>query len=508
MNITQVGAKQIGIEPSMATRHGLITGATGSGKTVSIKLLAEAFSDIGVPVFMQDVKGDLTGFVTAGSGSEKFLKHIAKYDGKEPTYKTFPTAFWDIFGEAGHPLRTTVSEMGPLMLSQLLQLNETQTSIVYTIFRIADDKGWLLLDLKDLMALIDHVTAERKTYQVEYGSVSTQSIGAIKRKLLMLESDGLGHLFGEPALDIKDLLQVNADGKGVISVLNAEKIAQTPSTYASFLLWLLSELFEELPEAGDVDKPKLIFFFDEAHILFSEMPKFLLEKVEQVIKLIRSKGVGVFFVTQNPADIPDAVLAQLGNRIQHVLRAYTPKEKKAVKVAAESFRENPAFKTEDVITELGVGEALVSFLDAEGIPSVVERGYMLAPSSIIGPGKPSDVDAARETDNIGNKYDTVVDRQSAYELLTKKVAKIEEKNEVEPNVAEQDEPEPWEIRRDERRKQSGQKQKKAKPKTKSKSSKRKTDSAMDKFFKSASSAIGSQLGRSLIRGILGSMRKR
>ncbi len=465
MNITQVGDRQIGIVPSMATRHGLITGATGSGKTVSIKLLAEAFSDIGVPVFMQDVKGDLTGFVTAGSGSEKLLAHIAKYNGKEPEYKTFPTAFWDIFAEKGHPLRTTVSEMGPLMLSQLLQLNETQTSIIYTIFRIADDKGWLLLDLKDLMSLIDHVTAERKTYQVEYGSVSTQSIGAIKRKLLMLESDGLDHFFGEPALDIKDLMQVTDDGKGVISVLNAEKISQTPSTYASFLLWLLSELFEELPEAGDVDKPKLVFFFDEAHILFSDMPKFLLEKVEQVVKLIRSKGVAVFFVTQNPADIPDAVLAQLGNRIQHVLRAYTPKEKKAVKVAAESFRENPAFKTEDVITELGVGEALVSFLDSEGIPSVVERGFMLAPSSVIGPGEPADVKKARERDNIGNKYDKLIDRESAYELLTHKVTKTE---------ASEDEREAWEIRRDERRQQTDQKPKK----TKAKSNKRKTDSAM------------------------------
>ncbi len=493
MNITKVGDRQIGIAPSMATRHGLITGATGSGKTVSIKLLAEAFSDIGVPVFMQDVKGDLSGFVSAGYGSERFLKHITQYDGVEPDYKAFPTIFWDIFGVAGHPLRTTVSEMGPLMLSRLLQLNETQTGIIYTIFRIADDKGWLLLDLKDLIALIDHVAAERKNYQVEYGSVSTQSIGAIKRKLLMLESDGLSNLFGEPALAIADLMQVTDDGKGVISVLNAEKIAQTPSTYASFLLWLLSELFEELPEAGDLDKPKLVFFFDEAHILFSDMPKYLLEKVEQVIKLIRSKGVGVFFVTQNPADIPDAVLAQLGNRVQHVLRAYTPKEKKAVKVAAQSFRENPAFKTEDVITELGVGEALVSFLDENGVPSMVERGFMLAPSSLIGPADAAAVKAALRDDAIGAKYDKLVDRESAYELLVKKAG------------AEDDAREAWQIRQEERRRQAEQQKAKQKPKPKSK---RRTDSAMDKFFKSASSAIGSQLGRSLIRGIMGSFKRR
>ncbi len=492
MNITQVGDKQLGITASMATRHGLITGATGSGKTVSIKLLAEAFSNIGVPVFMQDVKGDLSGFITPGHGSEKFLKHIAKYDGKEPQYKDFPTIFWDIFGEQGHPLRTTVSEMGPLMLSRLLQLNETQTGIIYTIFRIADDKGWLILDLKDFIALVDHVAAERKSYQVEYGSVSTQSIGAIKRKLLMMESDGLGQFFGEPALQIADLMHLTNDGRGVISVLNAEKIAQTPSTYASFLLWLLSELFEELPEAGDLDKPKLVFFFDEAHILFSDMPKFLLEKVEQVVKLIRSKGVGVFFVTQNPADIPDAVLAQLGNRIQHVLRAYTPKEKKAVKIAAQSFRENPAFKTEDVITELGVGEALVSFLDEKGVPSMVERGYMLAPSSAIGPSDGAAVKAAIKSDLIAGKYDEVIDRESAYEILTQKTAKTGQR-------------EDWQVRQAERRKQAEQKKTIAKPKAKSK---RRTDSAMDKFFKSASSAIGSQLGRSLIRGIMGTFNKR
>ncbi len=496
MNITQVGERQIGIVASMATRHGLITGATGSGKTVSIKLLAEQFSNLGVPVFIQDVKGDLSGFVTAGYGSDKFLKHIAKYGGSEPQYQAFPTVFWDIFGESGHPLRTTVSEMGPLMLSRLLQLNETQTGIVYTVFRIADDKGWLLLDLKDFIALLDHVASERKTYQVEYGSISTQSVGAIKRKLLMLESDGLSNLFGEPALDIADLMRLSDDGKGVISLLDAQKLAQTPSTYASFLLWLLSELFETLPEAGDVDKPKLVFFFDEAHILFSDMPKFLLEKVEQVVKLIRSKGVAVFFVTQNPADIPDAVLAQLGNRIQHVLRAYTPKEKKAVKVAAQSFRENPEFKTADAISELGVGEALVSFLDDDGVPGIVQRGYMLAPSSLIGPGDVADVKAARREDTIGNKYDKLVDRESAYEILTQKAA---------AQIAEKDEREAWQIRQEERRRAAEKKQSedKAKPK-----SKRRTDSAMDKFLKSASTAIGSQLGRSLIRGIMGSFTKR
>ncbi len=486
MNITKVGDKFYGIAPSMANRHGLITGATGSGKTVSIKLLAEAFSNMGVPVFVQDVKGDLTGFVSAGEGSAKFLAHIAKYDGVEPQYKTFPTAFWDIFGENGHPLRTTVSEMGPLMLSQLLQLNETQTSVVYTIFRIADDKGWLLLDMKDLIALVDHVSVERKNYQIEYGSIASQSIGAVKRKLLMLEADGLDLLFGEPALDIADLIRVDADGRGIINVLNAEKIARTPSTYASFLLWLLSELFEELPEVGDLDKPKLIFFFDEAHILFNKMPTFLLEKVEQVVKLIRSKGVGVYFVTQNPADIPDAVLAQLGNRIQHVLRAYTPREKKAVKVAAQSFRENPDFETEDVITELGVGEALISFLDEDGVPGIVQRGFMLAPASIIGPADAGDVQRVIKSDKVAKKYDKSLDRESAYEILQQK---------AEPNVKSSS-----------RRIESKSSSKRVT--SKSATSKRRTDSAMEKFLKSASTAIGSQLGKQLVRGLLGSLKKR
>ncbi len=481
MKITKVGDKFYGIEPSMANRHGLITGATGSGKTVSIKLLAEAFSDIGVPVFVQDVKGDLTGFVTRGEGTDKFLAHIAKYDGAEPDYKTFPTAFWDIFGESGHPLRTTVSDMGPLMLSQLLKLNETQTGVVYTIFRIADDKGWLLLDMKDLIALVDHVSVERKSYQIEYGSIAMQSIGAIKRKLLMLEADGLDLLFGEPALDIADLMRQDDRGRGVINVLNAEKIARTPSTYASFLLWLLSELFEELPEVGDLDKPKLIFFFDEAHILFDKMPTFLFEKVEQVVKLIRSKGVGVYFVTQNPADIPDAVLAQLGNRIQHVLRAYTPKEKKAVKVAAQSFRDNPDFKTEEVITELGVGEALISFLDEDGVPGIVQRGFMLAPASIIGPADAIDVKRAIGNDKVAKKYDQSLDRESAYEILHKR---------VEPKA------------------KSSSRKIENKAAAKRVASKRRTDSAMEKFLKSASTAIGSQLGKQLVRGLLGSLKRR
>lgn len=493
MQLSKTGDRILGILPNMATRHGLITGATGSGKTVSIKVLAEAFSDIGVPVFMQDVKGDLTGFVTAGQASEKFLKHIAKFNGEEPMYKTFPTAFWDIFGEKGHPLRTTVTEMGPMMLSQLLQLNETQTGVIYTIFRIADDKGLLLLDIKDLMALIDHVTLERKTYQIDYGSIASQSIGAIKRKLLMLEADGLGMLFGEPALEIADLMRLDVNGKGIISVLNAQKIAQSPSTYASFLLWLLSELFEELPEAGDVDKPKLVFFFDEAHMIFNTMPKYLLEKVEQVIKLIRSKGVGIFFVTQNPADIPDVVLSQLGNRIQHVLRAYTPNEKKAVSAAAGSFRENPNFDTKTAITELGVGEALVSFLDEKGIPTVVERVWMLPPSSAIGPAAPADFDAAYKADLIGRKYDVSIDRESAYEMLKQKADKVAEDQ----------------LKAEEQAKREKEEKAKEKEKQKEAARKRRTDSPLDKMFKSAASAIGSQFGRQFskqfIRGILGSL---
>ncbi len=495
MRLAKAGDKYIELLASMATRHGLVTGATGSGKTVSIKVLAEQFSAMGVPVFIEDVKGDLSGFIEAGTASDKLLKHLAKFDGEVPEFSDFPTVFWDIFGEQGHALRTTVSEMGPMMLSKLLELNDAQMGVVYALFKIADDNGWLLLDLKDLNALLDHVSLERKKYQLEYGNMHPSSIGAIKRKLLMLESDGLDLLFGEPALDINDLLATTGDGRGIINVLNAQKIARKPSVYASFLLWLLSELFEELPEVGEIDKPKLVFFFDEAHILFKGMPSFLLEKVEQVIKLIRSKGVGIFFITQNPADIPDAVLAQLGNRIQHVLRAYTPREQKAVKIAAETFRENPNFKTTDVITELGVGEALISVLDSDGIPTMVERAFVSPPASQFGAANQEKIDNVIASSKLGRKYDNIIDRNSAFEILKDRAEKM---NSEKQELKESEEIKEVTVNRH----QHSTVQKKKK------SSKRRTDSPFDKFLKSASSAIGSQLGRQIMRGLMGSITRK
>ncbi len=492
MKLAKAGDKYIELLPSMATRHGLVTGATGSGKTVSIKVLAEKFSAMGVPVFIEDVKGDLSGFIQKGEASEKLLKHLAKFGGEVPEFNEFPTVFWDIFGEKGHPLRTTVSEMGPMMLAKLLDLNDAQMGVLYGLFKIADDNGWLLLDLKDLNSLLDHVSVERKQYLIEYGNMHPSSIGAIKRKLLMLETDGLDLLFGEPALDINDLIRTTADGKGYINVLSAEKIARQPSVYASFLLWLLSELFEELPEVGELDKPKLVFFFDEAHILFKGMPDFLLEKVEQVIKLIRSKGVGIFFITQNPADIPDAVLAQLGNRIQHVLRAYTPKEQKAVRIAADTFRPNPAFDTVDVISSLGVGEALISCLDEDGIPSMVERAFVLPPMSIIGAAEDAKIKKVINNCKVGKKYDDIIDRDSAFEVLKKRAGHLAEKQEQEQKYVQP---------QNNHRHSTVQKKKKAK-------TKRRTDSPFDKFLKSASSSIGSQLGRSLMRGLMGSLTRK
>ena len=363
--------ERIFLEPSMANRHGLIAGATGTGKTITLKVMAESFSDLGVPVFLADVKGDLSGMCQPGVDSENMQKRIERFgiDGFE--YKSYPTRFWDVFGEGGIPVRTTVSEMGPLLLGRLLGLNETQTGVLSIVFRVADDDGMLLLDMKDLRSMVNYVGEHAKEYTTKYGNISAQSVGAIQRKLLTLEDQGAESFFGEPALDITDWMK-RENGKGVINVLHCVKLINSPVLYSTFLLWMLSELFEQLPEAGDLEKPKMVFFFDEASLLFDDAPKALLQKIEQTVKLIRSKGVGVYFVTQNPSDIPDEILAQLGNRVQHALRAYTPKEQKSVRAAAESFRQNPDFDAEEVITQLGTGEALVSFLDADGRPQVVQ----------------------------------------------------------------------------------------------------------------------------------------
>jgi DNA helicase HerA-like ATPase len=382
--IAKVGATELALLAPLANRHGLITGATGTGKTVTLQRIAEQLSNAGVPVFLADAKGDLSGLGAAGAASEKFQKRLDALGIADWVPRANPVMFWDVFGAAGHPVRATVSDMGPLLLARLLNLNDTQAGVLQLVFKIADDQGLLLLDLKDLRAMVQHVGENAAEYKTKYGNVSAASIGAIQRGLLTIEEQGGDSFFGEPMLDIEDLMQT-MDGRGVINVLAAEKLMNAPRLYACFLLWLLAELFEQLPEAGDLPKPKLAFFFDEAHLLFSDAPPALLEKIEQVVRLIRSKGVGVYFVTQNPLDIPDSVLGQLGNRVQHALRAFTPRDQKAVKAAADTLRANPAFDAATVITELGVGEALVSFLDDHGRPGVVERAMVLPPSSRIGP---------------------------------------------------------------------------------------------------------------------------
>ncbi|MRR09401.1 DUF853 family protein, partial [bacterium] len=400
---------ELGLLPPLANRHGLITGATGTGKTVTLQRLAEQFSSIGVPVFMADVKGDLSGLGAAGAASEKLQKRLDQLAVTDWTPKAFPVTFWDIWGESGHPVRATVSDMGPLLLGRLLNLNDTQEGVLQLVFKIADDNGLLLLDLKDLRAMVQHVGENAKSFTTEYGNISAASIGAIQRGLLTLEQQGGDKFFGEPMLDIADLMQTDGDGRGMVNILAADKLMNSPRLYATFLLWLLAELFEQLPEAGDLPKPKLVFFFDEAHLLFNEAPPALLEKVEQVVRLIRSKGVGVYFVTQNPLDVPDTVLGQLGNRVQHALRAFTPRDQKAVKSAAETLRANPAFNAEAAITELGVGEALVSFLDEKGRPNIVERALVLPPFSRIGPMTAEERQAAIQGSLIYGHYEQIED---------------------------------------------------------------------------------------------------
>ena len=411
---------------NLANRHGLVTGATGTGKTVTLQTMAEGFSRAGVPVFAADIKGDLSGVSQPGEGKDWIVKRCKEIDMKYQPDE-FPVVFWDLFGEQGHPIRTTISEMGPLLLARMMNLNDTQEGVLNIAFRVADENGLLLLDLKDLRAILTYVAENAATLMKTYGNVSSTTVGAIQRQLLVLENQNGEKFFGEPALDIKDLMRTK-DGKGVISLLAADKLMANPRLYAIFLLWLLSELFEVLPEVGDVDKPKLVFFFDEAHLLFDEAPKVLLEKIEQVVRLIRSKGVGVYFVTQNPADVPETVLAQLGNRVQHALRAYTPKEQKAVKVAAQSFRPNPKLNVERVITELGKGEALTSFLEGNGVPAMVDRTLVRPPAANVGPVTEAQRKAIIDRSPVKGLYDTLVDRESAYEILRGKAEEMTSKD--------------------------------------------------------------------------------
>ena len=412
--------------PKLANRHGCITGATGTGKTVTLQVMAEAFSRMGTPVFMADVKGDLTGLSQAGQPSDKMTERLQSHGLPEPDWQAFPVVLWDVFGEAGHPVRATVSDMGPFLLARMLNLNATQEGVLALTFKVADDEGQLLLDMRDLRAMLQNVSDRAAELRASYGNVSAASVGAIQRALLALESQGADQFFGEPMLDLHDLMRTDAQGRGTINILAADKLMQSPRLYGVFLLWMLADLFETLPEVGDPDKPRLVFFFDEAHLLFNDAPDALLEKIEQVVRLIRSKGVGVYFVTQSPSDIPDTVLGQLGNRVQHALRAFTPRDQKAVRTAAQTMRPNPGLDIEAAITELGVGEALVSMLDDKGRPTPTERAWVLPPGSRIGPATEAERQALRQASPLLGKYDEAIDRESAYEVLAQRASEVAE----------------------------------------------------------------------------------
>jgi DNA helicase HerA-like ATPase len=473
------------ILPKMANRHGLIAGATGTGKTVTLQTLAEGFSKLGVPVFMADVKGDLSGMSQAGGGNAKIEARVQQLELSGFNYAKSPVTFWDVFGEKGHPVRTTIAEMGPLLLSRLLNLNDVQSGVLNAIFKIADDNGWLLLDLKDLRAMMQHTSENAAQYQAQYGNISAASAGAVQRALLQLETEGADRLFGEPALNLDDLIQTDANGHGVINILASDKLFNSPRIYATLLLWLLSELFEKLPEAGDLDKPKLVFFFDEAHLLFNDAPAALLEKIEQVVRLIRSKGVGVYFVSQNPLDIPDVVLGQLGNRVQHALRAFTPRDQKAVKSAATTFRANAGLDVATAITELGVGEALVSFLDEKGIPTPVERTFICPPGGRIGPATDAERSQVIRSSNVFSFYEKTVDRESAYEILKGRAAE---------SPAEEDPDDSFDWGglfggASDKKKPAG----------------RRSDGVLEAAAKSVARTVGSELGRQIVRGVLGSI---
>jgi uncharacterized protein len=463
--------------PQMANRHGLIAGATGTGKTISLQVLAEGLSRIGVSVFLADVKGDLSGISQPGKDNPKVSERVQLLKLKDFAFQGFPVIYWDVYGEQGHPIRATVSEMGPLLLARLFDLNDTQSAVLSLVFKIADDQGLLLLDIKDLQAMLQYVGDNAAQFQTSYGNISAASIGAVQRSLMTLDQQGGDKFFGEPALNLEDMIQTDAKGRGMVNILAADKLMLTPKTYATFLLWMLSELFERLPEIGDQEKPKLAFFFDEAHLLFNDAPKALLEKIEQVVRLIRSKGVGVYFISQNPLDIPEMVLGQLSNRVQHALRAFTPLDQKAVKSAAQTFRTNPKLDVAQAITELSVGEALVSMLDEKGMPGIVQRAFMLPPTSQIGPVLPDIRQQLIKSSPIYGRYEKVIDRESAYEKLQGRT--------VNAGVATQNQGAP-------QLKTTG---KPTKPQP----------TALDQVLKVANSTAGRQIERQLVRGLMGSL---
>jgi DNA double-strand break repair helicase HerA and related ATPase len=478
--------------PAMANRHGLIAGATGTGKTVTLQTLAERFSGIGVPVFLADVKGDLAGLAAAGGGNARVAERVKSLGLEGFEYHANPVVFWDVYGTAGHPLRATISELGPLLLGRVLELNDTQQGVLAAVFRIADDNGLLLLDLKDLRAMLQHAGDNAAQYRTQYGNIAAASIGAIQRGLLALESQGADHFFGEPALDIDDLMQ-SEGGRGVINILAADKLLQSPRTYSTLLLWLLSELFEKLPEVGDPEKPRLVFFFDEAHLLFNDAPRELLERIEQVVRLVRSKGVGVYFVTQNPLDVPQTVLGQLGNRVQHALRAFTPRDQQAVKAAATTFRPNPGVDVERAIGELAVGEALVSFLDENGAPRPVERAFVVPPASRLGPITPEERRKVIDGSLVAGHYEKAVDRESAYEQLRARTETRSSGTPTTPTKA------PGSGGLGSVLDSLGL------PGGNGGAHGRTRETPLEAAAKSAARAIGSEVGRRIIRGVLGSM---
>ncbi len=517
IGMTKNEAKEhICIIPKMANRHGLIAGATGTGKTITLKVLAESFSDLGVPVFLADVKGDLASMCQPGVDSEDMQKRITKFGLEGFRYTSYPTCIWDVLQEGGHPLRTTISEMGPLLLASLLELNDTQSDILSIVFRIADDQQMLLLDLKDLRLMLEYVGRNLQEYTLTYGNITKQSLGAISRSLVALEQQGGDLFFGEPALDIRDWMRLDAQGRGYINVLHCAKLINSPKLYATFMLWMMSELFEELPEVGDPEKPKIVFFFDEAHLLFENASRPLLQKIEQVVKLIRSKGVGIYFITQSPRDIPDGVLSQLGNRVQHALRAYTPSDQKAVKAACQSFRTNPAFSTEEVITQLGVGEALISFLDAEGRPSVVEECKVLPPQSRMGSIEDAERYACMFTDGMASKYDAAVDRESAYEILKKRFdeqaaeeQRIEEEKQRAKEEAEREKAAEKARREEEKLRKELERQQRERQKQleREERDRQKKYASVEKGLNTMMNTIGREAGKAIFRGLFGNRRR-
>lgn len=513
---TQDTTKDIVLHSKFANRHGLIAGATGTGKTVTLKVLAESFSRLGVPVFLADAKGDVSSLAQAGESNPKFDERIRSLNIDAIPFAASPVVFWDLFGEQGHPIRTTVSEIGPLLLSRMLNLNETQEGVLAAIFRIADDQGLLLIDFKDLKAMISYVTEHASEFKTDYGNLSPASLGAIQRNLLALADQGGEQFFGEPALDLMDFIQTDSQGRGHINLLAADKLMNTPKLYATFLLWMLSELFEQLPEVGDMDKPKLVFFFDEAHLLFDNASNALQEKIEQVVRLIRSKGVGIYFVTQNPLDLPESVLGQLGNRVQHALRAFTPTDQKAVKTAADTFRSNPAFKVDQVITELAVGEALISCLDEQGTPQIVERGWIMPPYSAFNPISLDQRKTIIQNSIVAGIYEQEIDRESAYERLQQKVVdrqqqaeneaiskqQAKEQEALDKQAAKEQIAKEKQIAREQERLEREQ-QKEAE--RASQKREKLTQDIFGTFAKSAARSLGSSTGQKIVRGLLGSI---